>query len=175
MVALNSKAARLHGALEERWTDYLRLREQDAHYAAFVRLGEIANCVRYADLSSQDRSKWANVLEQTDISPDVLGSIKVEARSKIERLWQIIGGGGVYVYEEAVLVITLRVQLGMLLDYLAQRGVVDFLDVKSVDEQLQALASAPENSSAFRSARQSARRNWGLPLRSRWLDTDGMH
>lgn len=165
----------LSAALEERWAEYLRLREQNAHFDAFVRLGAIANCTRYAQASSELRSKWSGILEQIDSSTDVLRSIKPEALEKIRRLERIVGIGSVLTYEEALLVIKSRVEIDMLISYLAERGVMEFVDFNSIDDQLQEAASSLENSPVFRSARQAAKRNWGLPLRSQWLGSDAMH
>jgi tellurite resistance protein len=104
----------LSDALEERWAEYVRFREQNAHFSAFVRLGEIANCVRHAEASSKVRSRWKGILEEIDISTDVLRSIKVEALETIERLERILGIGDTCQYEEAMLVITFRVEIDML-------------------------------------------------------------
>ena len=163
--------ATLESTLEAKWAEYLRLREQNTNYSAFVRLGEIANCVRCAQIPPPVKSKWVDVLEQVNVPADVLRSITSDAKKDLECIARILSVEGTLLYEETVLLITLRVQVEMLFAFLAERGFVDRPDTNRVDEQLRAVAWSPENRSAYRSGQQAARRNWGLPLQSEWLGT----
>ena len=156
-------------ALDERWAEHLRLRQQGASLAAFVRLGEILNCVLHGEVAAKLRVTWTDKLQQVDLPIAVVDDIKREGLQKIERIERIVGAGGPLVYEEALLVLTFRVELEMLVDYLSWRHVDGLPDTSSVDAKLLETAMAHENSSAYRSAQQAAQRNWGLPLHSKWL------
>lgn len=161
-------------ALDERWAAYLRLYGKKAIYSAFVRLSEIANCLQHGQIPLGLASKWSAALNEVTISPDAVQSIRCEARNKIERLQRIVGSSGILAYEEILFVITLRTELDMLLSYLEDRGIEDLPDASSLDDDVLAIARSLGSSSAYRSAQESARRNWGLPLRSKWLDGDTM-
>jgi hypothetical protein len=165
----------LASAIEERWADYLRLCREGASYSAGVRLGEIANCLRFAHLAPELASKWSRVLEGVTLSSDMLQSVRNEAARRIERLDRMLGGGSPVTYEEMLLLITMRVQLEVLLAYLAERGIGDLPDFGSLDEDFSAAVSSPKNSAAYLTAQQSARKNWGLPLRSKWLGSEALH
>jgi hypothetical protein len=160
----------LSHALEERWAQYIRLREQQAHYAAFVRLAEIANCLRYGKLSPQIRLKWTQRVAQPDLTQEIIKSIEVEAQNGMDRIQRIVGTGAL-IEDEALLVITLGVQLEVLLVYLKERGARSSLDLGRVDALLQTMASEPENLAVYRSALRAAKQNWGLPLQSKWLSS----
>jgi len=152
---------------EALWQKYIRMREQHAHYSAFVYLGEMANCLRYAKLSSEARLKWRQRLQQPELTQAIIESIEIEALQDFEHLRRIVGNGAL-VFEEAVVVIGHGVRLEALLSYLAERGVSIALDAGLVDALLQIVDSEPENFSVYQSARQAVRRN-SVPIQSRWL------
>jgi hypothetical protein len=162
-------------AIEERWADYLRLSREGAIYSASVRLAEIAHCLRFAHLAPELALKWSGILEAVVMSSDMIQSIRNEAQRRVERLNRMLGGGSPVAYEEMLLLVTIRVELEVLLAYLAERGVGDLSGVGSLDEDLSAAVRSPQNSVAYFSAQQSARKNWGLPLRSKWLGTEATH
>jgi hypothetical protein len=166
---------KLAGELQERWAAYLRFYGEGAIYSALVRLSEIANCLQYADIPSTLVSKWADTLRQVQVTPNDLRSIGEEIKQKVERVRRMLDAGTDLIYEEALLVITVRTELDLLLRYLADRGAAEPTDTSSIDQALDAIAQAPKSSAVFRSAQTTAKRNWGLPLHSKWLSDNTMH
>jgi hypothetical protein len=164
----------LANAIDGRWADYLRLCREGAIYSASVRLGEIANCLRFAQLASDLASKWSGALKRVTMSPDMIQAVREEARTKAERLGRMLHGDSSMTYEEMLLLITIRVELEMLFAFLAERRIGDLPDLSSLDADLSAAACSPKNAAAYVTAQESARKNWGLPLRSEWLGTDAI-
>lgn len=162
-------------AIEERWADYLLLCREGATYSAGIRLAEIAHCLRFAHLAPELALKWSGVLEAVVVSSDMIRSIRNEVQRNVERLNQMLVGSTPLIYEEMLLLITIRVELEVLMAHLTERGVSDLPDVGSLDEDLSATVRSPQNSGAYLAAQQSARKNWGLPLRSKWLGTEATH
>lgn len=164
--------ADLDKVLAGRWTEYLRLASAGAIYAAVIRLAEIANCVRGAGIPPELVSKWISMVREVDIAPGELRSIRAEASQRAQRIRRLVDVGGNLNYEEILLVITLGTELDLLSHFLVERGDSDLLDVDHLEEALSATVSSPSNVSTFHSAQLSAKVNWGLPLRSRWLGND---
>ena len=134
----------------------------------------IANCLGHAQVPPETRTRWTALLEEVSISHEALRSIQGEARKTIARIERIVGTGSQFVYEEVLLVITLRVELDLVSAYLAQRGLGALPDVDRRDEEITSVFSTSAHSSISRSAQQTARRNWGLPLHSKWLGNDSV-
>jgi hypothetical protein len=128
--------------------------------------------VESANLSIQLRSKWANLLKANTITPHMLQSMSKEAAKKIQRLERMFHSSGSLSYEEAMLLVTERVELEMLLSYLHRHGVAELPTTALIDDALHGTILSPTDSIAFRKAQRTARMRWGLPLRSRWLGTE---
>lgn len=160
-------------ALEGRWREYVRLYRGGALYSAFVRLAEIAHCLRHDALSPEVSDQWRAALDSLNVSGEEVRAVLHEAREEIKRLQRILSVGARYTYEELVLLITSRVELELLSDFLGERGF-DRLEMPiTLDNDLEAIASSASNAGGFGSAQAAARKSWGLPLRSRWLGSSG--
>jgi len=155
--------------LKGRWEEYLRLFREDAVYSAFVRLAEISNCVRHCDMTRESVSKWASLVREVVITPNELLAIRATGNSNTARVQRILDSAEKINYEEFVLIITLLTELDLLFNYLAERGVTVFSSSDPLYEEMLAVASSPINRSAHGSAQASARRNWGIPVYSKWL------
>lgn len=146
-----------------------------AAYSALVRLGEIDNCLRYGDLPEPLVRKAHTAIHRAAISDEVLAKASAEAKGNLARLKQMLSVGTRFTYEELLLAITMRVELELLEDFLRGRGMAVEFDARSLDDDLLEVARYHQNSSAFRSAQIAAKRNWGLPLRSQWLEERTEH
>jgi hypothetical protein len=160
----------LDQALTRRWAEHRRFLAEGAAYSAAVRLAEMDNCVRNAGSHDADVEKWRRLIHQAVLSAEQLAMINSEARRRIERLQRMLGAGSQFGYEELLLAVTDRTELDLLCNYLRAVGMVPNFDAGELDDDLIAIASSRQNSGAFQSAQAAARRNWGLPIRSRWLD-----
>ncbi|MEM9193094.1 MAG: hypothetical protein AAGF12_28230 [Myxococcota bacterium] len=91
--------------------------------------------------------------------------------AKLERMLSVRSG---YVGEELCLLITLRVTLELVLDLLpctaAHRNLMARLG--HLDRELIDVALSSRYRRAFQQEQRSTRRNWGIPLSSRWLHAD---
>jgi hypothetical protein len=85
----------------------------------------------------------------------------------------MVSGASSLTYEEMVLVITMRVELEMMMTYFSERGTGELADVRALDEEIAGIARSQKG--IYLSAQESARKNWGLPLRAKWLRNEGMH
>ena len=139
-------------------------------YSAAVRLAEVDNCVRNASPHDTVVEKWKQLIDQAGLTDDQLTVAYSEARTRIERLKRMVGVGSQFGYEELLLAVTDRTELDLLCHYLRAAGLVPGFDAGELDDDLMAIARSPQNSGSFKSAQAAARRNWGLPVRSRWLD-----
>jgi hypothetical protein len=161
--------------LNERWAAYRLFYREGAIYSAFVRLSEIANCLQHGNLPSTDKGRWADALRVVEATPNDLLSIGGEAKQQIERVRRMLGTGTDLIYEEALLIVTVRTELELVFKFLSDRGVSDLADASSLDHDLNEILRSPKSSAVFRSAQAAAKKNWGLPLHSRWLSSDAVH
>jgi hypothetical protein len=163
----------LDQALTRRWAEYQQLLKEGASYSAIVRLGEIANCLQPSSPPSIPVEKWQAILTEVHLTGEVLLAARTDAANQVNRLKRMLGVGGDFTYEELLLVIAVRVELDLFSQFLCARGIQPELNLRQVDTDIRELASATLNISAFHSAQSAARKNWGLPIRSRWLEGVG--
>ena len=160
----------LEKAVAARWDLYLRYKADGASYSALVRLGEIANALRHGLMSGALARKWRRTVGEVTISEAELAQAVAKAGQDAARLKHILSIGEKFIYEEQVLLLTLRIQLELFSDFLRERGMAVEFDPESADSKFREVARSRGNAHAFRSAQASAKRNWGLPLRSPWLE-----
>jgi hypothetical protein len=157
--------------LEERWSDYLRFDREGEACSAFVCLAEITQCLNYASLPQQLTQKWSVMIQNVPITDEDMRSVRTAVAQKIRQMQRIVNVGTRFIYEEALLLISVRVELELLSAFLAERGIPMAMDLAAVDDALLAIAtSSPANARDFRSAQAAAKQNWGIPLHSRWLE-----
>lgn len=161
--------------LNERWAAYRLFYREGAIYSAFVRLSEIANCLQHGNVPSTEMARWAEALRLVEATPNDLLSISGEAKQQIERVRRMLDTGTELIYEEALLIITVRTELELVFKFLRDRGVSEVADASSLDHDLNVVLRSPKSSAVFRSAQAAAKKNWGLPLHSRWLSSDAVN
>lgn|SRR5258708_2158858 len=157
--------------LAERWADYQRLRAAGAAYSALVRLGEIGNVLDHKDGHDPAVQKWKLTVGEAQIPDAMRGAAIAEAIKDVSRLQRMLSIGTTFTYEELMLAITIRVQLELLSQFLAQRGEAPDFHLSAIDDGLRRVAGHHENASAFRSAQTAARRNWGAPIQASWIES----
>jgi hypothetical protein len=164
-------SAELERKLEARWDQYQHYLAGGASYSALVTLGEIANILRNGLISGAAAAKWRRTLDETSIPLDICAQAVAKAKSDIARLRRILSVGTKFLFEEDVLLVTMRVELEIFSDFMRERGTAIEFDLESVDCDLRHVARSRENAKEFRSAQAACGRNWGLPLRSAWLNS----
>jgi hypothetical protein len=157
-------------AVSDRWAEYQRFYRAGAAYSALTRLGAIENCLKHGRLSGAVAQKWQTLLRDVPLSDEDLTKARSEAFDTLERLRRMISVGTKFIYEELLWAITMRVELQLLSDFLRSRKVADEIDTAAVDAELRDLGRSKENASAFRNAQNAAKRNWGIPLHTSWLE-----
>jgi hypothetical protein len=156
--------------LQNRWTEYQRLLEVQAFYAALVRLAEMDNALSHDGTTWQFSRKWILTIQKETIPDEMYRKALAEAEQNVSRLKRMLSVGVNFTYEELVLAITLRVELQLLAELLMKkRGAIEFVP-DLADEDLRKVSGYSQNVSAFRSAKAAATRNWGIPIRSSWLE-----
>jgi hypothetical protein len=165
----------LSQTLEERWADYLRYREGGATFPAFECLAEIAHCLKYETLPPQLTEKWSEAIRKAPITDEDMRSIHTAVAQNVRRLQGIVSVGTRFIFDEILLLITIRVELELLSAFLKERGIAMMSDITSADDDLKAIATSPVNARDFRSAHKAASMNWGIPLHSRWLEGPMVH
>lgn len=160
----------LEELLERRWPERPALRDGDAAYDSALRLAEIDNCLAHQRVAGPRRQAWSARVRAAWRELDV-DRVLEGAAAAVKRLRWIFGIGTEFVYEELMLAVTMRVQLDLLLAFLDRRDIEHGLasEVEALDETLRAIAESKKHRGPFSSAQAAARRNWGLPLETRWL------
>ena len=156
--------------LQNRWTEYQRLLEACASYAALVRLAEIDNVLSQDGMPWPISHKWSLIVQEETIPDEMYRKALAEAEQNVLRLKRTLSAGTNFTYEEMVLAITLRVELQLFSEFfLKRRGAIEFA-VDLADEDLREVSRHSQNVSAFCSAKAVARGNWGIPIRSSWFE-----
>jgi len=105
-----------------------------------------------------------------EVSNEMYRQAVAEAKQNISRVERMLGIGTTFLYEELMLALTVRVELGLLCEFFIDRGIALEFSPGSFDEKLLEVSRRKENVVAFRSAQAAAKRNWGVPVQSPWLD-----
>jgi hypothetical protein len=168
--------------LAELWATYQRWRadgegyrapsdREQCFYAALVGLAEVGNVLDQQDAHDPVAQKWKRMVGEEQISDAVHDAAIAEAMKKVSRALHILSVGTTFIYEELVLVITIRVELGLFAQFLARRGEAPDFRLSSIDDEMRRVAGYRENAGVFRSAQAAARKNWGAPIQSSWLES----
>lgn len=161
---------RMDQALTELWAEYRNLCSAGAHHSAMVALGELENLLRHGKIPRPLDQKWRAKLDQEHIPTERLSLAATETKVDIARLRHVMSIGDEFIYEETMLLITLRVGVQLAMEFFASRGFDPEVDIHDVDDDLRRIARSGRNFNAYESARRKARKNWGLPIVSKWLD-----
>lgn len=162
---------RLDQALRELWSEYRRYSSVGEHYSAIVNLGEVENLLRHGKIPRPLNRKWRATLDHEHIQAQSLALAAKGAKADIARLRHVMSIGDKFIYEETMLLITLRVEVQLATEFFESRGFEFAADIRDVDVALRRIARSGLNFTAYESARRKARKNWGLPIVSKWLDS----
>jgi hypothetical protein len=157
--------------LTERWATYQRWIAAGEPYSALVKLAEMGNVLDHQDAHDPVVQKWKRTVAEEQIPDTMRRAAIAEAMKKVSRVKHILSIGTTFNDDELLLVITHRVQLGLLAQFLAKRDAVPEFHLSSIDDEMRRVAGYRENAAAFRSAQAAARKNWGPPFQSSWLES----
>jgi|SRR4026208_386896 hypothetical protein len=151
--------------IARRWLEHQRLRKAGALYSAIVRLREIESCLEEPTIAVE----WRELTRAVQFTTTEVNRALEEAQQRIARLRKVLATGSRFTYEEILLVITTRVELELFANFCADRRTGVLVQTDDLDGEIIALAKSRENERFFRQAQSAARENWGLPLKSNWL------
>lgn len=163
--------SRFDKALKENWAKYMEHRSRGADYAAICRLGEFENLLHHDKVPAPLVMKWRQTLDSEQIPEEYLSKAIAGMQEDIARLRHVMSIGDRFIFEETMLLITLRVDVQLAMEFLESRSIEVGDALGEVDDSLRSIARSGLNLSAYESARRMARKNWGLPIVSKWLDS----
>ena len=161
----------LQAELQERFRFSNELLQAGEYHSALNYLAEIFHCLSALDEESQ--RQWTASLMSEKLSPEMLnaGVEGIEQEAQIIR--RILSVGTVWNGEEILLVLTKRIQIDLLLDFLTEFCSYDrTVSIDDIDERLNSIAQSKENKHSFEESRNLMKENWGLPINSKWLSTE---
>lgn len=164
-----SKLCDLEAQLDERFEWYLSLQQTGVHYSALKRIAEIFNCL--PKLAGEQQKRWIERVSREMLLHDVVKATEDGIENDAQRIRRILSFGTKWNSDELLLVVQLKIEIEMviaLLNHYSQT-VVSIASYKDIDEDIVEIANSKENARAFDMAVSLMRRNWGLPLSSRWL------
>ena len=157
--------------LEAVFAEHQKLLQAGAAYSACVRLGEIVNCVRHNLCSTRESEAWMARVAAADLSVGDIATISQDLQSSLDRIDHILGVASEWQYEEILLIVTLRIEASMAMEFLLARGIdVSSIDMSVADEAMEAYASKSDGLRLICEASRTVKRNWGIPLSHRWLE-----
>lgn len=146
------------------WQEFETLNRQKHVYAAFLRLADIASVLSCAppDVRQWYESKLSSV-SLDSVAKEHLQEGILSQYAKISRIMSV---GDKWNEDELLLLITIKVQIDLLLEFLASRGVrFESSEESKISIAISEIASSPSNVKTFKRAALLARRNWGVPIR----------
>jgi len=159
----------LEKSLEERFGEYIRLIKIGAHFEAIANLVEIHHCLSVMDVKS--KSKWGEKLKQAQPHEEVLRVAESDVDHEIKYIEKVLSVGTIWNDDEILHVLTQRILVDMFLDYYRDFIGRDIsISVSKADELIVSVARTKENRRAYEISIRLMKKNWGLPIRSKWLD-----
>jgi hypothetical protein len=161
----------LERSFQEKFQEYKKLILIGEYYAAVSRLVQIFHCLNDAD--QEVRDKWVKQLRSERLPDAALHAIKAEISKDVEYIKHVLSIGEEWNDDEILLVLQQRIFVDLFEDFLRQLYGIDLqLSVEQVDNMIESTAKTKQNKWAFESAIRLMRRNWGLPIKSKWLSDD---
>lgn len=159
----------LERAFEEKFHAYERFMAGGSPFSAILFLGEIENCLPL--LEGPSRAKWVELVGRVSLSEDIVRQVRGELESTVETVRGILSYGSRWDYTELLLVLTHRIEIELVSEFLRRRDQLqpDEPAMDDIDEAMLQIATSKANKTHHQLAVSLARRNWGLPIVSQWL------
>jgi hypothetical protein len=161
----------LEEELQESFRFYKKLLGAGVYYNALTYLAEIFHCLPALDDASDRR--WTNTLRSEKLSAETLNAAIAGIEKDAQIIRRILSVGAVWNDDEILLVLTKRVQIDLLLVFLTEFCSYDrTVNIGDIDERINSISQTKENKHTFEEARNLMKKNWGLPIKSKWLSTE---
>jgi hypothetical protein len=141
-----------------------------AYHSALNSLAEIFHCLPILDSST--RRRWENRLRSQKLSVETLNAGFVGIEEEVRIIRRILSIGTVWNGDEILLVLMKRIEIDLLLTFLTEFcSYHEAVSLDYIDERIKSIAETKENKHTFEEAKGLMRKNWGLPINSKWLRT----
>jgi hypothetical protein len=157
----------LEEVAQTKLAEYDTLKQAGDVYAAFVKLSEVCNWLEGTAPSDPEISQRYLERCNSPLARSEKENLQRGIERRISTLAKIMDVGTRFTFEEVLLLITFATELELLKSFLRARRLPISAETASVESKL--LALSERHPQLFRSAQATARRNWGIPLRSHWL------
>ena len=154
--------------LSERFIEYQYFFSERAYYPALKRLAQIYHCLPKMDKA--ERVKWEARLGEATVTREFIAAAKTGMAEELSQIRQILSVGSTWNDDEILLILTMRIQIDLALSFVAEHSLRKVTIVTDdIDESIKRIAVSKENARAFDMAVALIKKNWGLPITSRWL------
>ena len=157
---------------QERYDEYLKFRDCGEFFGAISNLSEIHNCIIHGQLDYSLCREWKEKLEGIPLSEEIIRSVKASIDEKYLRIQRIMSIGDIFNDDEFLLILTFRVQIELVVDFLGgKKADINGVDISRLDYEIEEIIESKKNRKAFNSALSQMRKNWGLPITNKWFSS----
>jgi hypothetical protein len=136
------------------------------YYSSLSNLGEILDAVQ--DAPTSVRREWHERVIRVEVSDEAVEVVRGALAEAADYVRRILSIQGSFIYEEAVLVLTKRIEIGNILRALHFIKAKDIVfDLTAIDSDLE--GGLKTHRTEFRQAQQSIKKHARLPSTSRWV------
>jgi hypothetical protein len=152
--------------LEKHFRSYQELLLEQAWYSAAVSLAEIFHAS--AALPAAQRAPWQSRIKE-ELSEKFLQEVRMGLEQNIQRIRRILSVGSEWTGEEILLLIQMRINIELLLDFLGNAVAVESLvHLKHIDDQLSTLEKSSNHADHFRWALRRMKRTAVFDIEYVW-------
>lgn len=163
----------LEKKLDEKFEEYRCFLRGEGIYRAMVILGEIYNCIPKLDRIKQ--IKWTKRIHNVRLNEHQLQSIIIKAKGEIREIERLLSIFNVWIVEEIVLILTLKIQVDLVIAVLNEMGYREAdINLYAIDEKILQISKAEASKRPFAESVNLINKNWGMPLTNRWLDVNSI-
>jgi hypothetical protein len=159
----------LEQAFNQRFQWYEDNREAGSYYPAILALAELEDCLEA--LPKNVQASWRKRINGEPLTGEVVRGVEAGIAEALETVRRIISVGNRWCFEEFSLVLGKMTEVELVLRFLQQRGLLTrhLFPLDELEADLLEIAGSKGNKQDFRMAVTLNKRNWGLPINSRWL------
>ena len=162
-------AFNLHKTFCILFDEYNSLLSSGNHYAALSRLAQIYHCIR--DDNQELKAKWLSALFNEKLTEEALIAVKADLCKDLQQIKNVLSIGDTWDRDEVLQVLQQRVFIDLIDDFLQEVHQVKlYIQTDEVDALIKSTAKTRNNNQVFISAIKTMKKNWGLSIKSKWLD-----
>lgn len=149
--------------------EYYTLLPGEDLYASSMRLVQIFHSLNY--LHESQKRFWLSRLIQQEFTELSIEIIQSRLKEDIQYISHVLSIGEKWETEEILLILQQRIMIDLFIEFfLNLHGRLIKLEMKDIDYLIKSTSKTKLNRNSFESAISLIKKNWGIPLNSRWLD-----